>query len=275
MLTLAVGILAGADPLAAEASDPSLLFNGTTLQAWALNQSAAADRITQLNGFAGHRGPVLRLTAYDGDVAPATPTDNPRAQLVGPSSIEDGDVLWESWEMRLPRSFPSLLTTQWLGLWTAAYGPPFDGTPPIGLGIFGSRLGLSQDGYAPVPWHQLWSIPIPRDRWARITVHFDFASEGWVEFFFQDQPQELREDGQVAYRAPMAFIDPTNDGGPNSARIFVYFESGAAQEVTAYFADFRIGLTRAAVEPGWRSRVRAEALARTALTLGGPRAIFR
>ena len=226
-----------------------VLFNGTTKAAWALNQSAAADRITQLDGFDGLAGPVLRFTALDGDIAPATPTNNPRAQLVSPLLFYPGQVVWESWMMFFPASVPYVSSTQWLALWTPAYGAPFAGSPPTEFVVSGSRLELGRNAHAAVPWQPAWSMPVPRGRWTRFTVHFKFAANGWLALYVDGRAQSLREGlGPTARRLAIALIDASNDAGPNASRIFVYYQQGAFPQVTVYYADFRIALTRAAAE---------------------------
>lgn len=206
--------------------------------------------MAQLNGFDGVSGPVLRFTAHDDDIAPLTPTDNPRAQLVGPSTIRPGAVLWESWLLRLPRSFPAIAPLQWIALWTPAYGPPFAESPPVELHVDRSRLAVGLNAHAPVPDATVWSMPLPRERWLRFTVQFRFAVNGWIELFVNDRPQWLREGtGPPVRRLALRTIDPSNDGSANSARIMVYYQRGVAPQLTAYFAHFRIGLTRAQAEP--------------------------
>jgi hypothetical protein len=222
-------------------------FDGTVQSAW-FNQSAPG-RVTQLTGFDGLSGPVLRLVAYNGDVAPLTPTDNPRAQLVSPSIIQSGDVLWESFRMFLPKSFPSGSPAKWMVLWTQAYGPPFNGSGPGGLGVRGSRLEMDLNGYAPVPWKEVWSVPIPRGQWVRYTVHFLFSPDGWIELYVNGREQWLQEGtAPRTHHLLLSLDDPSNNGGPNSARIMVYYSHNGFVKATAYFADFKIGTTRAAVE---------------------------
>jgi len=230
-------------------------FNGTTKAAWPTDQSATLSSVTQLTSFGGLRSPVLRFTTYNGDVYPETPTVNPRSQLVGPTTILQGDVLWESWEMFIPNSFPDVPDLAWVVLVTPAYGPPFAGFPPLVLDVRGDNLRLDADAYAPVPYEPVWSTPLPRGRWVRYTIHFDFASNGWIEFWVNDKLQWLQEDpGPRVHVLPYHLVDATNDGGPNSARLSVYYLAGAFPMLTAYFADFRVGLTRAQVEPQTSAR---------------------
>ena len=222
-------------------------FNGTTKARWS-DQSAAADRVQQLENALGLRGPVLRFTAYDGDVAPLTPTSNPRAQLVGPSTIRRGAEVWESWRMFLPASFPDVPPSDWLVLVTPAYGPPYGGPPPLILEVEGSRLTLRANVYAVTSPTPIWSAPFTRDRWTRYTLHFDFAEKGWVELYVDGRPQWLRAARRPrVHRLDLSLVNPSNDGGANSARLSIYYQLGSFSQVTAYFADFRVGATRAAV----------------------------
>src|SRR4051794_328863 len=60
-----------------------LIFAGTTIGAFATNQSAPG-AVTEVPDPTGGRQKVLSLTVHDDDVAPVTPTENPRAQLLTP-----------------------------------------------------------------------------------------------------------------------------------------------------------------------------------------------
>jgi len=162
-----------------------------------------------------------------------------------------GQVVWESWLMFFPPSFPYVSSTQWLALWTPAYGAPFAGSPPIELIVSGSRLELGRNVHAAVPWQPAWSMTVPRSRWTRFTVQFKFAVHGWLALYVNGRAQSLGEGlGSTARRLAIALIDPSNDGGPNASRIFVYYQQGAFPQVTVYYANFRIALTRAAAEAG-------------------------
>jgi hypothetical protein len=152
--------------------------------------------------------------------------------------------------MYLPASIPNVPEPQWLGLWTPAYGPPFYGSPPIGFAIRGGSLILGLNQYARVKWAVVWSIPIPRDRWMRYTVNFDFAQSGWIKLWVNGRAQWLREgNAPRVRRLSVRLIDPINVVGPNSPRIMVYYLLNAFPKITAYFADFRMGSTRAQVLP--------------------------
>jgi hypothetical protein len=231
----------------ASPSEPPLTFNGTKKAAWTLDQSAASNRVRQVPDPAGSGHRVLRLTAYGGDVNPLTPTDNPRAQLVGPPNIEPGDEVWESWRMYFPASFPNVAYPKWLGLMTPFYGPPFAGSGPLGFEMRGSRLAMGVNEYALVHWVPVWSVPLVRRRWYRFALHFKFAAPGWVELWVNDKPQLLREANVSAYRLHLSLIDPSNWGGANSARILIYFKRGAFRRVSVYYSAFRMGGERADV----------------------------
>ena len=241
--------LLGVVPAAVQSqpANTTATFNGTTKARWS-DQSAAADRVQQLEDALGLRGPVLRFTAYNTDVAPLTPTSNPRAQLVGPSTILPGAEVWESWRMLLPASFPDVPSSDWLVLVTPAYGPPYGGPPPLILEAEGSRLTLRASVYAVASPTPVWSAPSRRGQWTRYTLHFDFATPGWVELYVDGRPQWLRAARRPrVHRLALNLVNPSNDGGANSARLSIYYQLGSFSQVTAYFADFRIGATRAAV----------------------------
>jgi Polysaccharide lyase len=247
VLPVALAVLAAPG----DAANVSVAFDGTTKAAWALDQSATPTRVTQLSGFAGISGPVLRFTADANDVAPRTPTDNPRAQLDGPSNIRPGAVVWESWRMFLPQSFPDVPAPAWIILVTPAYGPPYAGLPPLTIAARDTSLTMGVNANATTPYSAVWSIPMPRNRWITYLLDMRFAPQGWVELWVNGVKQWLREGtAPKTQRLPIGMIDQTNDSGLNSARLSVYFTKGAFDSVTAYFADFRVGSTRAQVDPG-------------------------
>ncbi len=63
-----------------------LLFSGSRIQDFEDNQSAPG-AVTEVADPAGSGRQVLKMAVDNGDVAPVTPTDNPRAQLDTPAFV--------------------------------------------------------------------------------------------------------------------------------------------------------------------------------------------
>jgi hypothetical protein len=240
-----------------------LLFSGTRIAAFAENQSAPG-AVREVPDPKGGAARVLALTVRNRDVAPLTPTDNPRAQLLSPATIEPGDDFWLSTAFLVPRSFPRV--SSWLTL-TSVYGPPATGSGPWDLAIDavpGGRdmLMLRRGGeYSEdIPW----AVPVPRGRWVRATIHERFARDGFIElwidgrrvtFFARSPYNPLGVEPTTRLR--MATQGDTNGGGPNAAKIMQYRKRGQFAIGTIFFAGLLIGTSRASVEPSPSSPTRA------------------
>ncbi len=90
---------------AAATTNQDLLFNGTNMNNYLVQ--AAPGAITQVPDPAGTSQQVFKYVVKNTDVAPITPTENPRAQLVGPDDINIGDDVWLENKFYLPSDFPS------------------------------------------------------------------------------------------------------------------------------------------------------------------------
>jgi Polysaccharide lyase len=233
----------------------ALLFAGTRIGDFAANQSAPG-AVREVPRPRGASGTALALTVHDRDVAPLTPTENPRAQLLSPALIEPGRTFWLSTAFFVPRSFPPV--SSWLTL-CSVYGPPATGSGPWDLAIDaapggGDLLMLRRgDAYRnDIPW----AIPVPRGRWLRATVHERFSRHGFIELwidgrrvtFFARSPYNPLGVAPTT-RLRMATRGTTNGGGANVVKIMQYRRRGQFKVGTIYFAGLLIGTSRAAVEP--------------------------
>jgi hypothetical protein len=231
-----------------------LIFSGTTIGAFATNQSAPG-AVTEVPDPTGGRQKVLALTVHDDDVAPVTPTENPRAQLLSPPLIKPGRTFWLSTAFLIPQSLPRVST--WLTL-TSVYGPPAFGSGPWDIALddvrgHGNLLMLRRgDEYRyDIPW----AIPVPRGRWTTVVVHERFARHGFLELwvngqrvtFFADSPYDPLHIGPTK-RLPMATRGDSNGAGTNVAKIMQYRQRGQFQVGTVYFAGLWLGSSREAVE---------------------------
>src|SRR5215218_3261580 len=69
---------------------PDVLFYGGKINDFAMNQSAP-NAVREVADPAGSGEPVMQMTVANSDVAPVTPTSDPRAQLLSPSIIDNGE----------------------------------------------------------------------------------------------------------------------------------------------------------------------------------------
>jgi Polysaccharide lyase len=232
-------------------SSSTLLFRGRSISDFNLNQSAPG-AITEVPDPAGSGQRVLKMTVQDSDVAPVTPTSDPRAQLLSPGIIEPGEEFWWSGSFYLPADFPSSVPG-WLTVMEGPYGAPFDGTPPWHIEVNGSSLRWSRnDTYG---WDVPWQMPLVRDSWVDVTVHERFAADGWVEMWVDGQrvtffgPDSYNPNGEPATtRLQMATRDHSNDQGPNFTVIQSYRKAGMFNSVSLFQGPMSIGTTQAAVE---------------------------
>jgi hypothetical protein len=210
----------------------------------------APHAITEVPDPLGSRETVIKMTVKDGDVAPITPTENPRAQALSPSLIEPGDEFWLGTKFMLPQGFPSV--PGWLSL-VSIYGPPFKGSSPWEIGVSGEELQWQRD--ATNDYDVPWQAPMVRGRWETLLLHERFGSDGWVEMWIDGQrvtffPGDTYNPNNhpPTDHLEMATADSSNDGGPNSAKIMQYREAGMFEAATVYFGALKIGETAASVE---------------------------
>lgn len=234
----------------ASAKPGGLLFDGAHLRDFAALEMAPR-AITEVPDPLGSGDTVLKMTVDDDDVAPVTPTEDPRAQALSPKMISEGDEFWLETEFLIPESFPPQVPG-WLSL-VSIYGPPYSGSSPWQVGLGGREMSWQRNeqyGYD-VPWRQ----PLIRGQWVKVLLHERFDSHGWVEMWIDGQPITFFARGSSynpdhhspTRRLQMATVDGSNDGGPNAAKIMQYREVGMFESATVYFGPLKIGTSRAAV----------------------------
>jgi hypothetical protein len=228
-----------------------LLFYGDEIGDFAMNQSAPG-AVSEVADPAGSGRSVLQMSVANSDVAPVTPTSDPRAQLLSPSIIENGDEFWWSGKFFLPSDFPSSVPG-WLTVMEGPYGAPFDGTPPWHIEVNGSEIQWTRNdtyGYD-IPWQ----MPLVRNQWVEVMVHERFAADGWVEMWVDGQQITFFDGGAYnpdnespTTRLAMATRDHSNDDGPNFTVIQSYRKANMFSSVSLDQGPMAIGRTRAAVE---------------------------
>ena len=238
---------------ASEADAAGLLFRGSKISDFRENQSAPG-AVTEVPDPAGSGKQVLQMTVDNSDVAPITPTHDPRAQVLTPAIVEPGDETWWHASFYLPENFPSNVPG-WVSIIEGPYGPPFGGSPPVSISADDHELRFQRNetyGYD-VAYRQ----PIVKGQWVDILLHTKFAREGFVELwvdgqqvtFFQSEPDNFNpNDEPETQRLQMRTMDHLNDGGPNFFVLQNYREAGMFPSLTLYQGETRVGTTRASVE---------------------------
>ena len=230
--------------------NPELLFTGSRIRDFALLQ-AAPNAITEAPDPLGSGESVLKMTVNDQDVAPVTPTDNPRAQALSPDIINQGQEFWLATKFLIPADFPTSVPG-WMSL-VSIYGAPFAGSSPWQVGIDGNQL--SWDRNASYNWDTPWKTPLVRGQWTTILLHERFASDGFVEMWVNGAPVTFFAPGSsynpsrhaATQHLEMKTVDSSNGGGANAAKIMQYRQAGMFQSATVYFGALKVGTTRTAV----------------------------
>jgi Polysaccharide lyase len=230
---------ANAAAAASSQTPAGLLFNGSHISDFALIQ-AAPNAITEVADPTGSGETDLQMTVNDRDVAPITPTENPRAQALSPAIIDNGEEFWLSTKFFIPANYPTS-SKGWMSL-VSIYGAPFNGPSPWQVEVVDNRLQWMRNGT--YRWDVPWQQPLIKGSWTTVLLHERFASDGFVEMWINGQPISFfgRET-----RLNMKTMDASNDGGSNSAKIMQYREAGMFDTGTIDFGALKIGLTRESV----------------------------
>jgi hypothetical protein len=232
-----VGAAGPAAPKAAAPNRAGLLFDGSRIAAFDLQ--AAPGAISEVADPAGSGQASFRMSVDDDDVAPITPTDNPRAQALSPPIIHPGDEFWLQTKFMIPAGMPEV--DGWMSL-VSIYGAPFRGSSPWQIEVSGDRIQwMRNDTY---DYDVPWSMPLTEGRWVNVLLHERFASDGWVEMWIDGQ-QVSFAGGQK--RLDMATMDSSNNGGANSAKIMQYREAGMFESASVFFGPLMVGTTRESV----------------------------
>jgi hypothetical protein len=233
-----VSLTAGGKKSAAPAPVPGLLFNGARISDFALLQEAPG-AFQEVSDPAGSGEAGFQVTVNDRDVAPITPTDNPRAQALSPAIIDNGEEFWLSTKFMIPSNFPTV--DGWMSL-VSIYGAPFNGSSPWQVEVSGNKLQWMRNGT--YRYDVPWSMPLVKGSWVDVLLHERFAADGWVEMWINGQ--QVNFFGREP-RLAMRTMDSSNDAGPNAAKIMQYREAGMFDTGSVFFGPLKLGLTRESV----------------------------
>jgi hypothetical protein len=227
-----------------------LLFNGTTASDYSIE--AAPQAVTEVPDPAGSGRSVFDLNVNNQDVAPITPTENPRAQMLSPALIHPGDEFWLETKFYLPKGMPYV--PGWMSL-VSIYGPPFAGSSPWQITIYEHEIRWMRNFQHDndIPWK--YPVSAAEGNWTTVLLHEKFATDGFVEMWVDGQQIKFFPRGNrnpagepETTRVEMATMDPSNDAGPNSAKIMQYRLVNMFQTASVYFQPLRLGTTRESVE---------------------------
>ncbi len=236
---------------APSASTPSdLLFSATRLTDFWVRQSGPG-AMTEAPDPAGSGETSFKLTVSDADSYPVTPTENPRAEMLSPPTIEAGDEIWWSAKFFLPSDFPSS-TPNFVTLLQGPYGYPWNGPPPFHIEANGGVLKWQRN--STYGWDVPWQMPVVRNQWINILVHERFGTDGWFEMWVNGQPITFFGGGthnpnKVAPTQHLAMktMDASNNARPNSIYLMQYRKKGMYPSLTVYHGPLKIGSTRASI----------------------------
>jgi hypothetical protein len=258
LAAVVIGVLVatpGSAPAAQEGlatgSAGGLDFLGTQIADFPSNQSAPG-AVTEVPDPAGSGETVFKMTVGDADVYPVTPTDNPRAALLTPTTIQPGEEFWWRSKFLLPRAFPASVPG-WLVVLEGPYGPPFYGTPPWHIEVNRDHIQWSRN--STYGWDVPWRMPLVRGRLIHVLMHCRLAAHGFVEMWIDGRrvtffggPTFNPGDLAPTRRLRMSTEDRSNSGGPNFAALMSYRQQGMFPSVSIYQGPTSLGATAASVK---------------------------
>ncbi len=141
-----------------------------------MNQSAPPTRVQLVPDPAGAGDIVQQFTTYNTDVAPLTPTVNPRSQLDTPETCSSlAAVLAELRGLHPPEPHARARAGS-VSLETAVFGTPSAERRRANISIENGDFRFQRNGVAPTPCQIAWTTPVVKGQWYRFTWHFLFAA---------------------------------------------------------------------------------------------------
>jgi hypothetical protein len=192
-----------ASPHARSSASWSGAFDSGTFAGWDDVIRAAPNRLSVVRSPMRQGGYAAKFSVADSDVAPATPTDDPRAQLNSPFLSRAGDDQYFGWSTLFPANFPDVPRSGFF-VFFQWHGPPWHGSPRLGFNVAGGRIFFGRDrqyGY-----DKPWSTRLVRGRWHDFVLHVKWSKDprvGFVELWFHGHRQRFRNGAARLYMATL------------------------------------------------------------------------
>jgi hypothetical protein len=258
LLTVAIcSVSVGA--AAASSLAPGVLWSGD-MSSGSLSQYSLVEQCPGAISVVGIPAPAgvhaVALTVNDNDTMSACPNHvfsaNPAAAVDSPDLFHNGDDRYIGFSSFLPANFPTI--PHWFQL-AEIYGQPFVGSPPIGIDIEGTRLGLWRN--QATGYDNPWSVPLQTNTWLDMVLHVKFSSDptvGFIEIWLNGVQQTFSNGQQRLYMATLVpGVNWTGGAGANQLDLDQYRSIlDPFGPVTIYHAAAAIGDSFAAVAPNLR-----------------------
>eukprot|EP00026_Physarum_polycephalum_P014058 Phypoly_transcript_14528.p1 GENE.Phypoly_transcript_14528~~Phypoly_transcript_14528.p1 ORF type:complete len:264 (+),score=33.70 Phypoly_transcript_14528:55-846(+) len=225
-------------------------FEEGNLNQW--NVQACPEGVTISSAYARTGNHSAKFTVNDGDThakCSSVPTDNPRAQLVSQKGLfTNGDEFYIAVSVFFPPGFPQ--PKDWFQI-AELYGPPFAGSPSMGVDICqGNRICFQRD--ASHNFDDIWvSSPIVLGKWRDIVLHVKFSTDPSVGFvgIYDDGVQQKMSNGQsLVYYQTLSSVNW--NGTPNNLFLNQYRSADEnLGTVTLYHDAVKVGTTLESVMP--------------------------
>jgi hypothetical protein len=255
LLALQTGAVAG--PRAHQQSHGPLVWSGDlstrNLSQWHYVQ-ACSRAIRVVHAPLSYGTFAAKITVGNGDTnancRKLQPGASPSAFLISPPLFHEGDDLYISFSTLFPRGFPRM--TNWFQV-AEIYGPPYQGSPPIGIYVSGRSLVLGRN--AGHHYDSPWRTPIRQGRWESLVMRVKFSPDphtGFVQMWLNGVPQTFAGGVRRLYMDTLVRgLNWTGRGGADSLDLGEYRSATPALgPVTVFEGQARIGRTYASVSPG-------------------------
>jgi len=200
---------------------------------------------------------AVAVTLLDTDVAPCTPTDNPRASGYIERLFRPGDTVWEAFSVYVPDDFPPV---PYFLMFQEDYGFPFHSVPPNGFYIqdltgAGNRFYITGD-YDPATKRgtQVWEGPLTTGVWHDWLVHKKLTTDatGFLEVWLDGHPLTFINGGTrlSGQHTMLAGARSANFSLMQYRAAGMFPTDRYPRGLTIYFDEARVGTTREIVEQG-------------------------
>jgi hypothetical protein len=233
------------------------LANGSLSQ-WAYTEGCPG-AVSVVGSPAPAGGHAVAITVNNNDTETACPgkvfSANPAASLISPTLFHSGHDAYAGFSTYFPTNFPTI--PHWFQF-AELYGPPFVGSPPIGIDVEGNRMGLWRDSTN--NYDNPWSVPLQRGAWLDIVLHVKFSSDptvGFIEIWLNGAQQSF-SNGQT--RLYMTTLQPGINWNGTTGGNFLDLDQYRSivdplGPLTIYHAAAAIGNSYAAVAPNLRAGI--------------------